>query len=248
MVLLKSRWEVVRMRQAGRIVAKALEAVEAAITDGVTTAELDELAFKVITQEGGIPSFKGYHGFPASICASINEQIVHGIPDQRRLVEGDIISIDVGAIYRGYQGDAARTFAVGRASKEAQALLAATEGALRAGIAKAVPSSRMGDLSAAIQEYAESRGFAVVREYMGHGIGREMHESPQVPNFGVVGQGLVLKAGMTFAIEPMLNVGTWRTRVLADQWTVVTADGKLSAHFEDTIAVTEGLPEILTAL
>ena len=247
-VVLKSGQEIERMRSAGRIVALALAAIGEKVRPGVTTAELDALAYQIIIQEGGIPSFKGYRGYPATICTSINEQIVHGIPDQRRLKEGDIVSIDVGAIFQGYHGDAARTFAVGKVPKQARDLLEATEGALAAGIAQAVAGHRLGDISYAIQHHAETRGFTVVREYMGHGIGRDMHEEPQVPNFGIAGQGMLLKPGMSMALEPMLNVGTWRTRILADQWTVVTADAQLSAHFEDTIVVAEDGPEILTHL
>lgn len=246
--MLKSGQEIERMRSAGRIVALALAAIGEKVRPGVTTAELDALAYQIIIQEGGIPSFKGYRGYPATICTSINEQIVHGIPDQRRLKEGDIVSIDVGAIFQGYHGDAARTFAVGKVPKQARDLLEATEGALAAGIAQAVAGHRLGDISYAIQHHAETRGFTVVREYMGHGIGRDMHEEPQVPNFGIAGQGMLLKPGMSMALEPMLNVGTWRTRILADQWTVVTADAQLSAHFEDTIVVAEDGPEILTHL
>ena len=246
--MIKSGRELERMRRAGAIVAQVLADIEKVVEPGVTTAELDALAYEIIVREGGIPSFKGYRGYPATICASINEQIVHGIPDQRRLREGDILSVDVGVIYDDYQGDAARTFAVGKISRRARALLKATAGALDAGTAQARPGNRVGDVSHAIQAYVEARGLSVVREYNGHGIGREMHEEPQVPNFGVPGHGIVLEPGMTLALEPMVNIGTWRTRVLADQWTVVTADGELSAHFENTIVVTDGEPEILTRL
>ncbi len=248
MVVLKSSWEIARMRQAGRIVARVLEALRERAHAGITTAELDALAAKIIKQENAIPSFKGYRGYPAAICSSVNEEIVHGIPGPRRLQEGDIVSIDVGAIYKGYHGDAAITVGIGQISEEAQRLIEATAGALAEGIAQARPGNRIGDISHAIQEYAESRGFAVVREYMGHGIGRQMHEPLQVPNFGAAGHGPPLKPGLTFALEPMLNVGSWRTQVLADGWTVVTEDRKLSAHFEHTVAVTENGPEILTAL
>jgi len=236
------------MRQAGRIVAQVLATLKEVAKAGMTTAELDALAYDIITKEGATPSFKGYHGFPASICASINAEIVHGIPGSRRIKSGDILSVDVGTIYKGYQGDAATSFGIGKISDQARDLLAVTAGALEAGIAQSQPGNRLGDVSFAIQEYAESHGYSVVREYMGHGIGRDMHEPPQVPNFGVAGQGIILESGMTFALEPMLNVGTWRTTVLADHWTVVTQDGELSAHFEHTIAVTESGPEILTRL
>lgn len=246
--LVKAEWQLERMRQAGRIVAQVLSEIGAKVAPGVTTAELDALAYEIIMDSGGTPSFKGYHGYPATICASINEQIVHGIPDQRRLQQGDILSVDVGAIYEGYQGDAARTYGVGRIGSLARQLLKVTAGALAAATAKAVAGNRLGDVSNAVQQYAESRGYAVIREFTGHGIGAEMHEGPQIPNFGPAGQGMLLQSGMTLALEPMVSAGTWRTRILADQWTVVTADGKLSAHFENTIAVTDDEPEILTQL
>jgi methionyl aminopeptidase len=248
MVVLKSSWELERMRQAGKIVAKVLAALQDVVKAGMNTAELDSLAYQIITKEGGKPSFKGYRGYPASICTSLNEQIVHGIPGPRRLQEGDILSLDVGAIYKGYHGDAAVTVGIGAISSEARALVEATAGALAAGIAQARVGNHLGDVSHHIQQYAESRGYSVVREYMGHEIGREMHEPLQVPNFGVAGRGVLLRPGMTFALEPMLNLGTWHTRVLADEWTVVTEDGKLSAHFEHTIAIGDGEPEILTTL
>jgi methionyl aminopeptidase len=246
--LVKVEWQLGRMRRAGEIVAQVLAAIESEVAPGVTTAELDALAYEIIIEAGGTPSFKGYHGYPATICASINEQIVHGIPDQRRLSQGDILSVDVGVIYEGYQGDAARTFGVGKIGSHARSLLRVTAGALAAATAKAVAGNRLGDVSNAVQQYAEARGYAIVREYTGHGIGAEMHEGPQIPNFGPAGQGLLLEPGMTLALEPMVSAGTWRTRILADQWTVVTADGKLSAHFENTIAVTDDEPEILTQL
>jgi methionyl aminopeptidase len=248
MVVLKSLWELERMRQAGKIVATVLAELQSVVKAGMTTAELDTLAHRVIVKEGGTPSFKGYRGYPASICTSLNEQIVHGIPGPRHLQEGDILSLDVGAIYKGYHGDAAVTVGIGKISDEARALLDATSGALAAGIAQARAGNHLGDISAHIQQHAESRGYAVVREYMGHEIGREMHEPLQVPNFGVAGRGVLLRSGMTLALEPMLNVGVWHTRVLKDEWTVVTEDGKLSAHFEHTVAIHDGEPEILTAL
>jgi methionyl aminopeptidase len=248
MVVLKSSWELERMRQAGKIVAKVLAALQDVVKAGMTTAELDALAYRIITKEGAKPSFKGYRGYPASICTSLNEQIVHGIPGPRHLQEGDVLSLDVGAIYKGYHGDAAITVGIGAISSEARALMEATAGALAAGIAQARIGNRLGDVSYHIQQYAESRGYSVVREYMGHEIGREMHEPLQVPNFGVAGRGVLLRSGMTFALEPMLNIGTWHTRVLEDEWTVVTEDGKLSAHFEHTVAIADGEPEILTAL
>ena len=241
------------MRQAGRVVARAKVAMMEAIRPGVTTRDLDRIAEEEITRLGGKPSFKGYGGpgetaFPASICASINEEIVHGIPGDRRLREGDIVSVDVGAILDGFHADSAFTAAVGEVREESKHLIAATEEALRRGIAKAKAGMRIGDISAAIQAYAEGLGFSVVRQYVGHGIGRHLHEDPQVPNFGKPGRGPVLRKGMTIAIEPMLNTGGWETVQLDNGWTVVTADGGLSAHYEDTIAITEGEAENLTSL
>ena len=237
------------MRRAGRIVAEVLVALQQSIEPGVNTAELDELAYQIITRHKAIPSFKGYRGFPASLCVSINEEVVHGIPNKKRYVkEGDIVSFDVGAIYQGYHGDAAVTVGVGEITEAAKELLAVTAGALAAGIAQSRAGNHIGDISWAIQDYAESRGYSVVREYTGHGIGLQMHEDPQIPNYGQPKRGFLLKPGMTFALEPMVNQGDWHTRVLADNWTVVTKDGKLSAHFEHTIAITNGEPEILTQL
>jgi len=240
------------MREAGRIVAEVFEALQSRLRPGVTTGELDRLAEDLITGRGAVPSFKGYHGFPASICASVNEEVVHGIPSRvRRLQQGDIISIDVGAIYEGYHGDSARTFAIGEIAEEARRLLEATEGGLYAGIAEARAGKRFGDISAAIQAYVEDKGFSLVREYTGHGIGKLMHEPPQILHY-VNPHDRVrrrrLRPGMTFALEPMVNVGTWKTKQLDDGWTVVTEDRELSAHFEHTLAVTEDGPEILTRL
>ena len=249
MITLKSPSELARMRRAGRIVAEVLIALQQSIKPGVNTAELDELAYQIITRHKAIPSFKGYRGFPASLCVSINEEVVHGIPNKKRYVkEGDIVSFDVGAIYQGYHGDAAVTVGVGEITEAAKELLAVTAGALAAGIAQSRAGNHIGDISWAIQNYAESRGYSVVREYTGHGIGLQMHEDPQIPNYGQPKRGFLLKPGMTFALEPMVNQGDWHTRVLADNWTVVTKDGKLSAHFEHTIAITNGEPEILTQL
>ncbi|MFQ6015453.1 MAG: type I methionyl aminopeptidase [Anaerolineae bacterium] len=246
MIILKRPHELAKMRQAGRIVALTLQALEEKIKPGLATIELDTLAYEMITKQGAIPSFKGYRGFPASVCVSINEEIVHGIPGKRVLCEGDIISLDLGAIYENYQGDAAITVGVGQIDPYAQHLLEVAAGALDAGIVQAVVGQRVGDISWAIQHHAESNGFSVVREYVGHGIGREMHEEPQVPNFGQPGRGDLLKPGMTLALEPMVNAGGWKTKTRDDRWTVVTADGSLSAHFEHTIAVTDGAAEILT--
>jgi methionyl aminopeptidase len=247
MVSIKSEAEIAVMRQAGKIVATVLAKLVAAVRPGLTTEELDIIAESEVKSLGAQPSFKGYRGYPASVCVSVNDEIVHGIPGDRVLKEGDIVSLDFGAIYKGYQGDAARTVCTGATNLKAEALIQATEGAFRAGIAQARNGNRLGDISAAIQKYAEARGFAVVREYTGHGIGQQMHEDPLVPNFGTAGTGLVLKKGMTLAIEPMLNTGSWRTRIGNNGWTVSTIDGGLSAHFENTIAITRGDPEILTA-
>ena len=245
-IIIKSEREIATIRQAGRVVAKVLEMLKAKVRPGIRTKELDIIAASELERLGAKPSFKGYRGFPANLCVSVNDEIVHGIPGERVLAEGDIVSLDLGAIVNGFQGDAAITVSVGEISPEAKELMAATEGALNAGIRAAHAEARLGDISAAIQHYAESRGYSVVREYTGHGIGREMHEEPQIPNFGLPGTGPVLKKGMTFALEPMLNAGDWRTRVDSDHWTVRTADGSLSAHFEHTIAITDGEAEVLT--
>lgn len=247
-IQVKTDREIALMRQAGKIVAIVLGVLVKAVRPGLTTRELDSIAEKEIKRLGGIPSFKGYRGYPANLCVSINDEVVHGIPGDRVLNEGDIVSMDVGAIYRGYQGDAARTVGVGAISLQAEALIQATESALQAGIMMARDKNRLGDISAMIQKHAEKKGFAVVREYTGHGIGRQMHEEPLIPNFGYPGTGPLLRKGMTLAIEPMLNVGDWRTRVDTNQWTVLTIDGRLSAHFEDTILITDGNPEVLTAV
>jgi methionyl aminopeptidase len=247
-VSIKSEREIALMRQAGKIVATVLAILVEAVKPGLKTEEIDIIAEREIRRLGGIPSFKGYRGFPASVCVSVNDEIVHGIPGNRVLKDGDIVSLDLGAIYKGYQGDAARTVSVGSISMKAEALIQATEGALQAGIKMARDGNKLGDISAAVQNYAESRGFAVVREYTGHGIGREMHEDPLIPNFGTPGTGMLLKQGMTLAIEPMLNMGDWRTRIESNMWTVSTIDGSLSAHFENTIVITNKEPEILTSV
>lgn len=247
-IIVKSPSELEIMREAGRIVAVVLDAVRKEVKPGVTTGELDAVAVEIIGQHGAKASFKGYRGYPAAVCTSVNEEVVHGIPGKRVLREGDVVAIDVGSIYNGFQGDAAITVGVGRIGEEAKRLLETTEAALAAGIAAARDGAHLGDVSAAIQGHAEGSGYSVVREYVGHGIGREMHEEPQIPNYGERGQGPVLRRGMTLALEPMVNVGGWRTRVLPDQWTVVTADGSLSAHFEHTIAIADGDAEILTRL
>ncbi len=249
-VTIKSPRELALMREAGRIVARVHAALREAIRPGVTTAELDALAESIIREHGAVPSFKGYRGFPATICASINAELVHGIPSPSRVLrEGDIISVDVGAIYKGYHGDSAWTYPVGEISEEAQRLLDVTREALFAGIAQVRPGNRLQDYSRAVQEYVESRGFYVVRLYTGHGIGRQMHEPPEILNY-VNPQHPDSRRrfvpGMTVALEPMVQVGTWDTITLNDGWTVVSLDGSLSAHFEHTVAVTENGAEILT--
>ena len=247
-IIVKSPREIGVMREAGRIVATVLDTLKNEIKPGVTTGQLDAIAARILKENGATASFKGYRGYPASVCASVNEEVVHGIPSKRVLQEGDIVAIDVGSVYNGFQGDSAITVAVGNISKKTEALIDATRGALQAGILEAREGAHLGDVSAAIQVYAEERGFSVVREYVGHGIGRDMHEEPQIPNYGTPGQGPVLKRGMTLALEPMVNIGGWRTKVLDDRWTVVTADGSLSAHFEHTVAITDEEAEILTRL
>ena len=245
-IIIKSDREIGIMRQAGRIVATILGVLSEQVRPGMKTRELDVIAARELERLEAKSSFKGYHGFPANLCVSVNDEIVHGIPGERVLAEGDIVSLDFGAIFEGFQGDAAVTVGVGEINSPSEQLMETTEGALKAGIAAAYPGARLGDISAAIQNYAESRGYSVVREYTGHGIGREMHEEPQIPNFGPPGMGPVLRKGMTLALEPMVNVGGWRTRLGNDHWVVFTADGSLSAHFEHTIAITDGEPEVLT--
>lgn len=236
------------MRQAGRVVAVVLDVLAKELKAGMKTKELDTIAGRELARLGAKSSFKGYHGFPATLCVSVNDEIVHGIPGERVLAEGDIVSLDFGAIWDGFQGDAAVTVGVGRISPEAKRLIETTQGALEAGIAKARAGGRLGDISAAMQDYAESRGYQVIREYTGHGIGREMHEEPQIANFGVPATGPVLRRGMALALEPMLCSGDWHTRVAGDHWTVLTANGSLAAHFEHTVAVTDSGSEVLTAL
>ena len=249
MIVIKSKNEIAQMREAGRIVAQFLEAIREKIKPGVSTAELDAFAYAFITKRNAKPAFKGYHGFPGSLCTSINSEVVHGIPNTKRVLhEGDIISIDVGTVYNGFVGDGAWTFPVGHISDVAKRLLETTESALMAAIEQARPGKYLEDISGAVEDYAEARGFSVVREYVGHGIGRAMHEEPQIPNYRQGKRGPQLRPGIVLAIEPMVNQGVWQTRTLRDKWTVVTQDGKLSAHFEHTVAVTEGEPEILTRL
>ncbi len=246
MIVLKTPVEIEVMREAGRVTAAALRVVGEAVRPGITTLELDALAEEYIRSQGATPAFLGYHGFPGTLCTSVNEQVVHGIPGPRVLNDGDILSVDCGAVIDGYFGDAALTFPVGTVSSQASSLLHSTHESLVAGIAKARPDMRLYDIGAAVQQVAEAAGFSVVREYVGHGIGRAMHEDPQIPNFGQAGKGPQLKAGMVFAIEPMINAGGYEVRSLEDGWTVVTTDGALSAHFEHTVAITEDGPVILT--
>lgn len=246
MIILKTAEEIAVLREAGRIVARCLEILAEAIRPGITTGELDAIAEAFIRKSGGIPTFKGYFGYPASICTSPNDVVVHGIPGPRVLKDGDIVSIDVGVTYKGFVGDAAYTWPVGRVSEAARKLLRVTEEALHAGIAQARPGNRLGDISHAVQAHVEAHGFSVVRDYVGHGVGRRMHEEPQVPNFGPPGKGPVLAAGMVLAIEPMVNAGGHEVFTDRDNWTVRTRDGKLSAHFEHSVAITEDGPEILT--
>jgi methionyl aminopeptidase len=245
-ITIKNPTEVGWMREAGRVVALVHAKLQEAIVPGVRTRELDEVARDTIREAGAVASFFGHHGFPGHICASVNEEIVHGIPGKRVLRDGDIISVDVGAIIRGYHGDSAWTYAVGTVSPEVRQLLVDTEAALYEGIKEARAGKRLGAIGHAVENYAAPLGYGIVRGYGGHGIGRQMWEDPHIPNHGDPNRGVMLRPGMTLAIEPMLNLGTAETRVLDDEWTVVTADGGWSAHFEHTVAVTEGEPEILT--
>ncbi len=244
----KSPEQIALMRKAGRIVAETLALIVENVRPGVTTKRLDELAESYIRSQGAIPSFKGYRGFPASICTSPNQVIVHGIPGDYRLAEGDILSVDCGAIWKGMHGDSAVTVPVGAISEEASHLIETTRRALEAGIRACVAGNTLGDIGFAVQSVVEAEGLYVVRDYVGHGIGEEMHEPPQIPNYGSPGEGKRIKTGHVFAIEPMVNIGTHETRLLSDGWTVETADGSLSAHFEHTVAVLEDGPEVLTRL
>jgi len=248
MITIKSRHELEIMREAGRIVAQAHAAIRDAVVPGVSTRELDAIVERLIRKAGATPSFLGYNGFAGSICASVNEELVHGIPGDRKLVQGDIISVDIGAYFKGYHGDSAWTYGVGDITQAAQDLLDVTEASLFAGIAKALVGNRLSDISHAVQAYAEPKGYGIVKDYVGHGIGREMHESPQIPNYGPPGKGPRLRAGMVLAIEPMVNAGTADVRTLEDNWTVVTQDGSLCAHFEHTVAITDDGPQLLTVL
>lgn len=247
MVTLKTPRETAKMRQAGLVVAEMLERCRAAVRPGVSTRDLDAIAAEVIKRHGALSSFYGYYGYPATICTSVNDEIVHGIPGPRRLRDGDIIGIDAGAIVDGWHADAAITVPVGKVAPEAAKLIAVTEEALRRGIAAAQVGKRLGDVGAAVQGYVEAQRYSVVRNYVGHGIGQAMHEEPQVPNYGVPERGLQIREGLCIAIEPMVNVGGPTTRVLDDHWTVVTGDGSLSAHFEHTLWCTQAGPVVLTA-
>ncbi len=247
MIVLKSFQEIELMRQAGRIAGEVLHEMSQAVKPGVTTAGLDNLALCCIRKNNAEPAFLGYNGFPASICTSINEELVHGIPGLRRLKNGDIVSIDVGVLYKGYYGDAAATFPVGKVSPLAAQLIEVTRESLKHAVKKAFPGNRLYDISHAVQSYVESKGFSVVRNYVGHGIGSNLHEEPQVPNFGLPGKGPRLEAGMVLAIEPMVNAGAWEVETLDDQWTVVTKDRNLCAHFEHSVAILQDGPEILTS-
>ncbi len=246
MIYLKSPQEVKVMQEAGKIVAETHEILKEAIKPGITTKQLDELAEAFILKRGALPAFKGYGGFPASICTSINHEVVHGIPGLKSLEDGDIISIDIGVVHQGYYGDAAKTHGVGKIDQRAQQLIDVTRESFYEGIKFAKENYRLSDISHAIQSYVEARGFSVVRNYVGHGIGTKMHEEPQIPNYGPPGKGPRLKAGMVLAIEPMINVGTYEVKVLTDGWTVVTLDGEYSAHYEHTVAITVDEPIILT--
>ncbi|WP_032120418.1 type I methionyl aminopeptidase [Clostridium amazonitimonense] len=248
MVIIKNSQQIEYMRQAGKVVGETLLKLEEVIKPGITTAEIDRIAEEFITKQGAKPSFKGYGGFPASICASINEEVVHGIPGNRVLNEGDIISVDCGAVLNGYQGDAARTIPVGKVSEEAMKLIEVTKESFFKGVEKAIVGNKLTDISHAVQQYAEAAGFSIVRDYVGHGIGRDMHEDPEVPNFGRPGRGPKLVSGMVLAIEPMINIGDFKVVTKPDGWTVVTVDGSLSAHYENTVAILTDGPEILTLI
>jgi len=249
LIVLKSEDEIRRIQEACRIVAEVIEGLKRLIEPGITTKEIEEFSESFILNKGARPAFKGYRGYPASVCTSVNEEVVHGIPSKKRqLKRGDIISIDIGVYYKGFYGDGAITLPVGKVGERARRIMEITEQALWRGIDQAVEGNRVSDISCTIQEFVESKGYSVVRNFVGHGIGRELHEDPQVPNFGKRGEGPRLKEGMTIAIEPMVNEGTWEVRILNDGWTAVTRDGKLSAHFEHTVAITKNGCEVLTKL
>ncbi|GAB6099868.1 type I methionyl aminopeptidase [Halanaerocella petrolearia] len=248
MIIRKSKREIEIMKRAGEVVAKTHNMLAEEIEPGITTQEIDQLAEEFILDQGAKPAFKGYQGFPNTVCVAINEQVVHGIPSSNALESGDIIGLDIGAIVDGYYGDAAQTLAVGEVSSETEQLLEVTEESLFKGIEQVKSGNRISDISHAVQEYVEEYGYSVVRKFVGHGVGKKMHESPQIPNFGAPGRGPRLKEGMVLAIEPMVNIGTHKVKTLDDGWTVITQDRELSAHFEHTVAVTETGPQILTQL
>lgn len=248
MIVIKSHNEIQIMREAAKVTAHILEMMHDVVKPGMTTAEIDRIVENEIRKYKMIPAFKGYGGFPASVCTSVNDQIVHGIPSSRKLKDGDIISLDTGTIYKGYYSDAARTYPVGEISPEAEKLIRVTRESFFEGLKFCKPGYRLGDVSHAIQSHVERNGFSVVKDFVGHGIGNKMHEAPQIPNFGSAGRGPRLAEGMTFAIEPMVNQGTDRMRILDDDWTAVSLDGSLSAHYENTVVITAGEPEILTLL
>ena len=245
-IILKSRDEIAIMRDAGRIVAEVLQIIVERLRPGLVEKELDEIVRKEFGKRKVIPVFLGYQGYPATVCVSVNDEIVHGIPGDREIADGDVVSIDLGCVYKGFVADAAVTVGVGNVSPEAGRLIGVTREALNRGIGAARAGARLGQIGAAIQTYVEGEGFSVVREYVGHGVGRQMHEDPQVPNYGTPASGPVLRAGMVIAIEPMVNIGDWRTKRDPDNWTVRTLDGSLSAHFEHTLAVRDGAAEVLT--
>ncbi len=245
-ISIKSDAEIEKMRQAADILVRAHELVAEHIKIGVTTQELDQIAEKYILSQGAAPSFKGYGGFPATICASINEEVVHGIPSERKLQQGDLLSVDIGVYHNGYHSDAARSYGIGEISEELQRLIDVTKESFYQGIKFAKAGHHLSEISQAVQNYAEDNGFSVVRDLVGHGIGKELHEEPQIPNYKTPGRGPKLEKGMVLAIEPMINVGTWEINVLDDNWTIVTRDGMPSAHYENTIVITDDEPEILT--
>lgn len=246
MVILKNPDEIEKARASNRIVAEVLNVLREKVKPGVTTRELDKVAEDITRKRGAKPAFKGYRGYPYSLCTSVNEEVVHGMPSNRVLMEGDLIGLDFGVFFEGFCGDSAITLPVGRVSEEAERLMRVTEQSLYAAISQAKDGNRLGDISAAVQETAESAGYSVVRDFVGHGIGKDMHEEPQIPNYGKKGRGMELKRGMILAIEPMVNAGKYKVKVLSDGWTVITADGSLSAHFEHSVAITDNGPEILS--
>jgi methionyl aminopeptidase len=246
MIPLKSEEDLEMIRRSGKILSRVMQKLCASIQEGLTTAQLDQLAEVLVSKEGATPAFKGYKGFPANICISINEEIIHGIPGERKLKNGDLISLDLGVDYKGYFSDAAITTAVGKVNPRVKKLIEVTKAALAQGIKQARQDNQLSDISYAIQSFVEAKGFSVVRDFVGHGIGHNLHEEPEIPNFGRPHQGPALKTGMVFAIEPMVNMGSWESKIVENGWTAVTKDGLPSAHFEHTVAITENGPEILT--